>query len=114
MKTKNIIYSLFLLAIFFTACNEDRGNLAPVGTLRLSVDKNEQILTKSAVTTEKLKVCIINAENDTVKSYDDYVKEVKNEKLILPVGTYTVSVSSNQTKDAGWEKPFYAGEETVG
>lgn len=113
MRTKQVIlYSLLLIALF-TSCNEDRGNLAPIGTLRLSVDKNEQILTKGAITEELLKVYIVNADGDTIKSYHDYVKEVRNEKLLLPVGTYTVSVASNQAEDADWEKPFYAGEETV-
>lgn len=108
-----ILYSLLLLVVSFTACNDDRGSVAPVGTLRLSVDKNDQVFTKTAVTNELLKVCIINAAGDTVKSYNDYVKEVQNEELILPVGTYTVSVASNQSEDAGWETPFYAGKETV-
>lgn len=114
MKIKEyIIYSLFLLAGLFTSCNNDRNSLAPVGTLCLGVDKNEQLLTKGEVVGELLKVCIISADGDTVKSYEDYIKEVKNEKLILPVGTYKVAVASNQTEEPGWEKPFYAGEETV-
>ncbi|RHJ94159.1 DUF4493 domain-containing protein [Parabacteroides bouchesdurhonensis] len=110
------IYACCCVLLFmFVSCNDDKSGLAPCGTLCLNVNQDETVLTKaqSTVVNESLRVDVIAASGDTIKSYNDYVKEVQNEKLVLPVGTYTVSVVSNQSKDAGWEKPFYAGEETV-
>ena len=50
---------------------------------------------------------------DFIKSYSDYIDEVKGKKIVLPVGTYTISVKSNQSEEAGWEKPFYSGSKEI-
>lgn len=110
---RSLLYSLFILLVFCIACNEEKEALVPVGTLRLNIDKNEQVLTKTPVVNELLRVDILSATGDTVKSYNNYIEEVQNEKLVLPVGTYTVAVVSNQSEAAGWETPLYAGKETV-
>lgn len=39
--------------------------------------------------------------------------EIKGERLILPVGMYTVAVRSNNISNAGWETPFYQGKEDI-
>lgn len=110
---KHIISSLILLIAFMASCNEERNGVAPTGTLYLNVDRDVSMITKAEVVDEALKVHIINAQEDTVKTYNDYLAEVRNAKLVLPVGKYTISVVSNQTETAGWEKPFYSGLETV-
>lgn len=113
---KQYIYGfLWLLAILLTACNNnERDGLLPTGMLYLNVGTDQTVLTKAevAVTNEKLKVYIINSEEDTT-IYNDYLSELRDKKLQLPAGTYKVAVSSNQSKDAAWETPFYAGETEV-
>ena len=81
----------------------------------LGIEEDATLLTKaeSAVTNESLRVDIIAAEGDTIKSYSDYIDEVKGKKIVLPVGTYTISVKSNQSEEAGWEKPFYSGSKEI-
>lgn len=107
-------YVLCLLASFFVACNNESDGM-PTGALYLNVEEDASVLTKAGtdVTNELLRVDIISADEDTIKSYSNYLEEVKGQKIVIPVGTYTVAVSSNQTEEAGWEKPFYAGSEEI-
>lgn len=109
-------FCLCLLAIWaigFTACQDEYSE--PTGFLYLNVQEDATLLTKAydAVVDESLQVAIIKADGDTLKVYQDYLREVKGERLILPVGTYTVAVSSNHDGKAHWETPFYAGSEEV-
>lgn len=115
MDYKRIIgYILCLLMTFCLSCKDDTEGL-PTGMLYLNVEEDASLQTRatSAVTYESLRVAIIKGEEDTLKVYNDYLEEVKGERLILPVGTYTVAVSSNHDGAAAWEAPFYAGQETV-
>ena len=97
------------------ACNDDQSSLSPTGILYLNVEEDATILTKAqnGVTSESLQVVILKGEEDTVKVYNDYLTEVKGERLVLPIGTYTVAVRSNGADQAGWETPLYAGQEEV-
>lgn len=106
-------YTLCLLAVFLISCNDDR-NLVSTGVLYLNVDEDATLLTKveTGVTYESLRVDILQGE-DTIKSYSDYLTEIKGERLILPVGMYTVAVRSNNISNAGWETPFYQGKEDI-
>lgn len=109
-------FCLCLLAIWaigFTACQDEYSE--PTGFLYLNVQEDATLLTKAgeAVVDESLQVAIIKADGDTLKVYQDYLREVKGERLILPVGTYTVAVSSNHDGKAHWETPFYAGSAEV-
>lgn len=106
-------YTLCLLAVFLISCNDDR-NLVPTGVLYLNVDEDATLLTKAEteVTYESLRVDVLQGE-DTIKSYNDYLTEVKGERLILPVGKYTVAVRSNGADGVAWETPLYAGQEEV-
>ena len=102
---------LAIWAIGFSACQDEYSE--PTGFLYLNVQEDATLLTKAAVVDESLQVAIIKADGDTLKVYQDYLREVKGERLILPVGTYTVAVSSNHDGKAHWETPFYAGSEEV-
>lgn len=107
-------FCLCLLTIWtigFTACQDEYSE--PTGFLYLNVEEDATLLTKAAVVDESLQVAIVKADGDTLKVYQDYLREVKGERLILPVGTYTVAVSSNHDGKAHWETPFYAGSEEV-
>lgn len=115
-KLNNILqgFCLCLLAIWtmvFTACQDEYSE--PTGFLYLNVEEDATLLTKAAVVDESLQVAIVKADGDTLKVYQDYLREVKGERLILPVGTYMVAVSSNHDGKAHWETPFYAGSEEV-
>lgn len=115
LKMKQYIYGcLCLLALLLTACNNERDSLVPTGMLYLNVGADQTVMTKAevAVTNEKLKVYIINSEEDTT-TYSDYISDLRNKKLVLPAGTYKIAVSSNQSQDAAWETPFYSGETEV-
>lgn len=99
----------------FIACDvEENARQAP-GYVYLAVEQDATLLTKAEnpVTDEVLSVAFINAEKDTVKSYQDFTAEVKDTKVILPAGLYTVAVRSAGEKKADWETPFYAGTQEV-
>ena len=112
MKYYIFLY-LCLFSTIITSCDEDRNGI-PTGILYLGVEENNTLLTKAPaeVAYESLRVDILQAE-DTIKSYNDYLTEVKGERLILPVGKYTVAVRSNDVGNAGWETPFYQGKEDI-
>lgn len=108
----NVYFVLSLLLGFLISCNEDRNNVTSEGYLYLGVEEDNTTVTRAdkPVTDEKLRVDIMSASGDTVKSYTDYLREVKGQKLIIPAGSYKVVVSSNENGGAAWESPFYAGE----
>ena len=104
-----------LLAVLLLSCDDDRSSLQPTGVLYLDVEEDASLLTKAEteVTYESLRVDILKEEGDTVKTYSDYLNEVKGQRLILPAGTYTVAVRSNGADQAAWETPLYEGSEEV-
>lgn len=113
-----ILYVFCLLMCFFVACNDDAKNTFPTGILYLNVEEDATMLTKAenAVTYESLQVAILQGEEDaqdTVKVFNDYLKDVKSQRLILPIGKYTIAVRSNGVEGAGWETPLYMGQEEV-
>lgn len=103
------------VVILLLSCTEERDTLDQTGFLYLTVAEDATLLTKSSspVIDESLQVTILNEVEDTVKVYHDYLKEVRDEKLILPVGNYIVSVRSNGDGSAAWESPFYVGQTDV-
>lgn len=105
-------YYLLSLCLLLVACDDDKNSLASTGYLYLGVEEDNSTLTKSVkpVTDESLRVYLLSSSGDTVKTYDDYLEDVKGEKILLPVGNYQVLVSSSQTEGAAWEAPFYAGK----
>lgn len=112
---KLYIYAcLCSLILWGVSCNEESVGM-PTGSLYVGVEEDATLLTKAelAVTNEPLRVDIIAEEGDTIKSFSDYIDEVKGQKIVLPVGTYVISVKSNQSEEAGWEKPFYSGSKEI-
>ena len=115
MDYKKIIgYTLCLLMAFCLSCKDETEGI-PTGMLYLNVEEDASLQTRatSEVMYESLRVAIIKGEEDTLKVYNDYLEEVKGERLILPIGVYTVAVTSNHDGTAAWESPFYQGQETV-
>lgn len=116
IKYKSVLYSfLSCLLIVLFACEEDKNNLIPSGYLYLNVEGDATLHTKAqtGVTFESLRVDVLDMNRDTVNIYKDYLSDVKDQRMTLPVGKYIVSVSSNHTGEAGWETPLYRGEEEV-
>lgn len=111
----SFLYALCLLALLLASCNDDRSGLTSTGILYLNIEEDETLLTKSQnkVVFESLKVVILQGEEDTLKVYNDYLTEVKGQRLVLPVGKYVVAVCSNGADGAGWETPLYRGQEEV-
>ncbi len=111
---KTIGYALCLFAAVCFSCKDETDGV-PTGMLYLNVEEDASLKTRatSEVTYESLRVAIIQGEEDTLKVYSDYLTEVKGERLLLPVGSYTVAVTSNHNGAAAWEAPFYQGQETV-
>lgn len=118
MKRYIIIWcSLYLLVGLLISCNDEKDGL-PTGILYLNVEEDATLLTKTEnkVTYESLQVAILQGEEDaqdTIKVYNDYLKEVKDQRLILPIGKYTIAVRSNGVDNVGWETPFYQGQEEI-
>lgn len=116
MNCKSVLYSvLSCLLIGLFACDEDKNNLIPSGYLYLNVEEDATLHTKAqtGVTFESLRVDVLDMNRDTVNTYKDYLSDVKDQRMTLPVGKYIVAVSSNHTGEAGWETPLYRGEEEV-
>jgi len=104
-----------LLAGLLASCVEDKNSLCPTGVLYLNVEEDATLYTKAqtGVTFESLRVDVLDMNRDTVNTYKDYLSDVKDQRMTLPVGKYIVAVSSNHTGEAGWETPLYRGEEEV-
>ncbi len=104
-----------LLAGLLGSCAEDKNSLCPTGVLYLNVEEDATLHTKAqtGVTFESLRVDVLDMNRDTVNTYKDYLSDVKDQRMTLPVGKYIVAVCSNHTGEAGWETPLYRGEEEV-
>lgn len=104
-----------LLAGLLASCVEDKNSLCPTGVLYLNVEEDATLYTKAqtGVTFESLRVDVLDMNRDTVNTYKDYLSDLKDQRMTLPVGKYIVAVSSNHTGEAGWETPLYRGEEEV-
>ena len=102
-----------VLLVMLFSCTEDR--LVPAGFLYLNVEEDATLITKaqSEVTFESLRVDILDMDGDTVKTYPDYLTEVKGKRLTFPVGSYTVAVSSNHDGKAAWNAPLFQGAEEI-
>lgn len=116
IKYKSVLYSfLSCLLIGLFACEEDKNSLIPSGYLYLNVEEDATLYTRAqtGVTFESLRVDVLDMNRDTIDTYKDYLSDVKDQRMTLPVGKYIVTVSSNHTGEADWETPLYQGEEEV-
>lgn len=104
-----------LCAFLLVACQaEDDLSMRNTGYLSLKIAANNSTATKAAeevpYNPKQLAVQILNESGGVVKETDDYT-EWEGEKILLPVGKYTVKAASNgfDGKSAAWDKPYYAG-----
>ncbi len=119
---KKIYYTVLALALMLTGCNNEiivhDGVGAGRGALQLNVDC-ESDLTEVVTKTDSRDVAVIDAlVLDIYRPADDYrhdpitYKEVKEKGGIVELGTgsYKLTVSSPEKKDAGFDSPVYEAE----
>ena len=89
-----IFACLCSLILWGVSCNEESAGI-PTGSLFLGIERGCYIVDKGGIGCQRMNLFVsisIAAEGDTIKSYSDYIDEVKGKKIVLPVGTYTISV----------------------
>lgn len=102
--------------VAFSACqNEDDLTEGNVGYLTLEVGTDNTTVTKAeeAYDPEQIAVQIIDATGKVVKETEDYT--TWTEAIALTPGKYKISASSNgfDGKSAAFDKPYYAGLDSV-
>lgn len=102
--------------VAFSACqNEDDLTESNVGYLTLEVGTDNTTITKAeeAYDPEQIAVQIIDATGKVVKETEDYT--TWTEAIALTPGKYKISASSNgfDGKSAAFDKPYYAGLDSV-
>lgn len=113
---KILFFFIALLALISCQQNADWENLE-VGYVRLNVETLTSTVTraldKENYNPKQLAVVIVDESGSTIKQTDDYTVW-DNMTLELPVGTYTVTASSNgfDGNEAGFDIPYYSGSKT--
>ncbi len=67
---------------------------------------------EEALNTDAFAVTIIDSLGQTVKAYESYAAMKEDGELLLPPGVYQVSASLGEDVNAGFDKPYYAGDTT--
>ncbi len=65
-----------------------------------------------ALNTDAFAVTILDSLGQTVKTYETYAAMKEDGELLLPPGVYQVSASLGEDVNAGFDKPYYAGDTT--
>lgn len=107
---------LFLLCVFIVSCQIDNDSLNNIGYLRLNVNANNSVNTKSipeGYKPKQIAVQIINSKGEIVKETDD--SQTWNTPIALETGTYTVKASSNgfDGQESGFDIPYYAASKEI-
>lgn len=113
---KKIYSLLFLLCVFIVSCQIDNDLLNNIGYLRLNVNANNSVTTKSipeGYNPKQIAVQIINSKGEIVKETDD--SQTWNIPITLETGTYTVKASSNgfDGQESGFDIPYYAASKEI-
>lgn len=113
MKRIGLIIYFLSFIILFSCKNEE--TFSEMGYLRLGVEVSTSTIETRAYNPKQWAVQIINAQGMVVKETSN-MDEDPNFKgqMELPVGTYTIKVSSaGFDNNSGFDKPYYAGSEEV-
>lgn len=114
MMRKIIVCINLLIILLGSACKEEY-SLTNIGYLRLGVEVSTSTSETRAYNPKQWAVQIINAQGTVVKETSN-MDEDPNFKgqMELPVGTYTIKVSSaGFDNNSGFDKPYYAGSKEV-
>ena len=119
MKKNWYILIVCCLLTAFSACQneEELGNSA-MGYLRLGLEVNTTSISRAEATAynpKQLAVQIVNASDEVVEETTNFDTEWKGKTINLPIGTYTIKVSSAgfDGKTSGFDKPYYTGNTSV-
>lgn len=110
--------SVVMLALAACSAEEEMAMSNEVGYISLSVQTltstNTRTLDASTYNPMQMGVVIVDEAGQVVKSTDDY-SIWKDQDITLPVGTYTITASSNgfDGKESGFDIPYYSGSATV-
>lgn len=108
------LYIVTILSFLLFACQKEN-NLSDIGYLRLGVEVSTSTIESRAYNPKQWAVQIVNAKGTVVKetSNMDEDPDFKGQ-MELPVGTYTIKVSSaGFDNNSGFDKPYYAGSKEV-
>ncbi len=110
-------YLVFAAILAFGSCQSDDDlGLDAVGYLNLEVGTDKSTITKADEETynpKQIAIQIINEAGTVVKETDDYTSWT--EAIALTPGKYKIAASSAgfDGKTAAWDKPYYAGLDSV-
>lgn len=110
-------YLVFAVILAFGSCQSDEDlGLDAVGYLNLEVGTDKSTITKADEETynpKQIAIQIINEAGTVVKETDDYTSWT--EAIALTPGKYKIAASSAgfDGKTAAWDKPYYAGLDSV-
>lgn len=110
-------FLLFFAVIVLGSCQNEEDSLENVGYLRLAIGADHSTITKAGeevYNPKQLAVKIVNQSGGTVEQTDDYTTW-ENKVFALSPGRYIIQASSKgfDGKTTGWDKPYYAGADTV-
>lgn len=110
---KRYIYSFLFLLFFLPAC-EEKVNLVEEGFLYVNPSIDYTLMTKADNESIPMSIAICKAATgDTVKFFDNYETDLKNEKIQLAIGKYHVKAGNQYSGKAAFDKPFYFGVDTI-
>lgn len=106
---------LFLLCMLGIVSCQKKDNLLDIGYLRLGVNVSTSTIESRAYNPKQWAVQIVNAQGTVVKETSNMDDDSDFQgQMELPVGTYTIKVSSaGFDNNSGFDKPYYAGSKEV-
>lgn len=116
-ELQTLLITAILSLIIFSACQNDEEALQNnIGYLNIEVGTDKSTITKADEETynpKQIAIQIINEAGTVVKETDDYTSWT--EAIALTPGKYKIAASSAgfDGKTAAWDKPYYAGLDSV-
>lgn len=112
---KSIFYYISLFFMFFLVSCQKEDNLSDIGYLRLGIGVSTSTIESRAYNPKQWAVQIVNAQGTVVKETSNMDDDPDFQgQMELPVGTYTIKVSSaGFDNNSGFDKPYYAGSKEV-
>lgn len=113
MKKIRIIIYLLSFIILFSCTKEE--TFSETGYLRLGIGVSTSTIESRAYNLKQWAVQIVNAQGTVVKETSNMDDDPDFQgQMELPVGTYTIKVSSaGFDNNSGFDKPYYAGNKEV-
>lgn len=109
-----IFFNFIIVSFLLFACQEET-NLSESGYLRFGVEVSTSTIESRAYNPKQWAVQIVNTQGTVVKETSNMDDDPDFQgQMELPVGTYTIKVSSaGFDNNSGFDKPYYAGSKEV-